>query len=395
MTSRPTLVLLATLGLASGAALSQQPSPTPAPNSAAPAPAASAPAAPAAAPAAKKPASGPVQIKVGDDIVFRFGTLLQAQADWQERPAGGYAQNLFLRRARLIVAGQVAKNVSFFFQTDSPRLGQVNAAGTKVISTGLIVQDAVFEWRVAKAFNLWAGLIYVPTSREALKSSSSEFMLDLSAYAYVATTALTGVGGRDTGFMARGYFLDDRLEYRAGAFQGLRDAASRNPFRFVGRVQYNFFDREVYNLPAYVASNFGTKKILAVGVGYDTQKDYEGVTADVFADIPVPFGSVVGIATYQRLDGGTFLPTALQEQDTFSADAGLYFKGSKVGPWARYEQRSYAEPNGSRDEKRFVAGLNYYVSGNNLNLKAGWGRVSPKTGNDTDQFTIQLQAGFY
>jgi hypothetical protein len=41
--------------------------------------------------------------------------------------------------------------------------------------------------------------------------------------------------GRDTGFQARGYFFGNRLEYRAGAFQGDRDARSHNPFRYVGR----------------------------------------------------------------------------------------------------------------------------------------------------------------
>ena len=39
-------------------------------------------------------------------------------------PRGGYGQNLFARRIRLLVGGQVAKNVTFFFETDSPNLGK-------------------------------------------------------------------------------------------------------------------------------------------------------------------------------------------------------------------------------------------------------------------------------
>ena len=68
-------------------------------------------------------------IKVNDDVNFKFGFLLQPQADWLQNPANdSYSQNLFLRRARLIVGGQVAKNVTFFFETDSPNLGKVVAA---------------------------------------------------------------------------------------------------------------------------------------------------------------------------------------------------------------------------------------------------------------------------
>lgn len=383
------VALLAGLGPAPLCAQAPTPEPTKAPASAEPA---------KPAEVKKEAPKGPTafQIKVGDNANIRFGIMLQPQADWTQEPvSGGYQQNLFLRRARLIVSGQVAKDVFFFLQTENSSLGKVSAAGTKVISSGFQILDAVAEWRIAKEFNVWAGLIYVPTSREALKSSSTEFMLDASAYAYTATGALAGTGGRDTGFLARGYLLEDRLEYRVGVFQGLRDSASRNPFRSVSRLQYNFLDKEVYNLPAYPGSNFGSKKILALGAACDFQKDYKGFAADLFADIPTSFGSVVGIALGQWWDGGVTLPT-LPKQNTFSVDLGAYFKGSKLGPWVRYEQRTYSDSaNASKDEKRYLVGLNYYVLGNNLNLKAGYGRVDPKVGNSTNQFTIQLQAYYF
>lgn len=341
----------------------------------------------------KAPLGGPVQIKVSDTVNFRFGLMLQPQADWTERAAGGTSQNLMLRRARFIVGGQVAKDVFFFFQTENSRLG----AGTPTGKTtgGFAVLDAVAEWRVAKEFNLWGGLIYVPSSREALKSSSSQFMMDTSTFAYTASTALGWSTGRDTGFLARGYFAKDRLEYRVGVFQGLRDAASRNAFRTVTRLQYNFLDTEVYNLPAYTSSNFGKKKILAVGAAYDAQKDYQGYTGDVFADLPTGFGSVVGTAAYHHLDGGTFV-TSLKEQNDFSIDAGLFFKGVKLGPWLRYEQRDVKNDDKASD-KRYQAGLNFYPypgSPNNLNLKVGYTYIVPKDGVKLSQFTVQLQ-GYY
>ena len=334
------------------------------------------------------------QIKVNENVNFRFGVLLQSQADFSQASAGGYAENVFVRRARFIIGGQVAKQVYFFFQTENSRLGLANAAGAKGLGSGFQTVDFDAEWRFSKPLNLWAGLIYLPTSREALKASGSEFMIDTNTYTYTATTALAGSLGRDTGIMARGYFLGDHLEYRAGLFQGLRNAASRNPLRTIARLQYDVFDTEVYNFPSYPGAYFGTKKILAFGAAYDGQKDYRGPTADVYADFPTLFGSALGTITYQRLDGGKFV-TALPKSNTLVVDGGVFFKGSKLGPWARYEKRNFAAPNSARNEKRALIGLNYYPFGNNFNIKTAFGRLSPAVGRKTNQFTVQMQAYFF
>jgi hypothetical protein len=349
------------------------------------------PSPPPAKPAAALP---PLQIKIGPDTSIRFGFLIQPQADFLGLTTGGYSKNLFIRRIRFIAGGQITKQVFFFFQTENARLGLAAANGTKTLGAGFQTIDAVAEWRLSKPFNLWGGLIYLPTSREALKGSSAEFMLDVSTYAYTATTALAGTGGRDTGLMARGYFLGDHLEYRVGGFQGLREAGSRNAMRKIARLQYNFFDTEVYNMPSYPGSYFGTKKILAIGGAYDAQRDYRGQTADLYADMPTGFGSALGTVTYQMLDGGKFV-TALPKSNIFVVDGGLFFKGSKLGPWARYEKRDFTGSNSSKSEKREYVGLNYYLMGNNFNIKAMVGRVTPAVGKETNQVTIQLQMSYY
>lgn len=351
-------------------------------------------AAPAPAPAKSAPAP-PIQIKVSDTVNFRFGVLLQPQADFSQGALKGTSENFLVRRVRFITSGQMAKSLFFFYQTENSRLGNSSATtGAKTLTTGFQTVDAVAEYRFSKPFNVWAGLIYLPTSREALKSSGSEFMLDVNTYAYTATTALAGTAGRDTGVMARGYFLGDHLEYRAGAFAGLRDTASRQTFRKIARVQYNFFDTEVYNLPSYAGTNYGTKKILAVGAAYDGQKSYRGTTADVYVDFPTSFGSALGTATYMMLDGKSFV-TALPKSNIFVVDGGIFLKTSKIGPWLRYEQREFAAPNKSRSEKRYLAGLNYCPLGNSFNIKALFGQFKPETGKNQNQFTLQLQFFIY
>jgi hypothetical protein len=291
----------------------------------------------------------------------------------------------------VLIGGNVTKNVFFFFDTENSRLGAMGAAGQKV-TTGFSILDAAAEWRPKKVFNLSGGMIRVPTSRDALESAATEFTIDFNSYAFTATGALAGTAGRDTGVQARGYFLDDRLEYRAALVSGIREAGNRNGFRKAGRLQYNFFDKEVYSFPSYSGSNFGAKKILAVGAAYDSQVGYSGYTADVFTDIPVSFGSVVGTVIYQNLDGGSHV-AALPESQIVTADAGLFFKNLKTGTWARYEQREFSALG--EEESRILFGVNYYPFGNNFNVKVGVGRVTPRTGREMNQFTVQLQAYYF
>ena len=334
-------------------------------------------------------------IRAGDGALIRFGILFQPQADWSQDPVSGkYAQNLVLRRAQVLMVGQIQSTVCFVFQLADSRLGY-SSGGNKIISSGLQMIDAAAGWRITKEFNLWAGLIPVPTGREALKREASEFPLDFSAYAFSATTALAGTAGRDTGFLARGYLAGDRLEYRAGAFQGLRDANSRNAFRYVGRLQYEFFDTEVYgDVSRYPGSYLGAKRVLAAGLAGDIQQKYLGYTADVFADIPTSFGSVVGTTTYQHLDGGKTLTAMLPKSDSFQIEFGVYVKALKAGPWARFEKKSYADPTQS-NEHRTAAGLSYFVRGNTVNVKAGYSRVERRSGRGTNEFTFQLQGSYY
>src|SRR5664279_1251303 len=88
-------------------------------------------------------------IKVNDTVNFKLGILLQGWADWngQSNAVGetaGFQQNLFLRRARFFVGGQVAKDVTFFFMTDNPNLGKSTqtltsgTTGVKAPGTGFI-----------------------------------------------------------------------------------------------------------------------------------------------------------------------------------------------------------------------------------------------------------------
>lgn len=367
------------------------------------------------------PAAAQALVKVNDNVNFKLGILMQPQMDFQEVPnatnngSGGYQQNLLIRRLRLLMGGQVAKNVFFFVETENSNLGKSTQAvgstsGVKNPGSGFNLLDAVGEWRIAKEFNIQVGAIRSPISREGLKSSPTQFMLDLSAYTFLTSSPLQNNAGRDTGFMFRGYFFCDRLEYRSAIFGGFRQPGVKNSPRFVERLQYNFFDTEVYNFVSYAGSNLGAKKILALGAAYDTQGDYRYGSADLYLDFPIPVGSFESTIQYQYINGGTFI-TSLPEESTFQIEGGVYLKPAKIAPIVRYEQKTFSQTaNEYRNENRFAVGLNFYPfpkSPHNFNMKVWWQRVSVKcltaanpcpagaSNFATNQFTFQMQAYYF
>ena len=367
------------------------------------------------------PAHGQAIVKVNDNVNFKLGFLVQPQVDWTETinatgdGSNGFQQNLLIRRLRFLIGGQVAKDVFFFAETENLNLGKSTQAvgattGGKALGSGFSLLDAVGEWRIAKEFNIQFGEILVPVDRWIVTSSASTFMLDQSAYNLPSSTPLQNNAGRDTGFMFRGYFFCDRLEYRSLFLSGFRQPGVKNAPRFTERLQWNFFDTEVYNLPSYSGVNFGNKKILALGGAYDTEADYKFASADMYLDFPITVGSFESTIAYQYINGGKLLPS-LPEQNTFSVEAGVFIKKAKIAPIVRYEQKTFTPAINERsNESRFVAGLNYYPypkAENNFNVKIWWQRVSlkcqvatvpcPSPANNfpTNQVTVQMQAFYF
>src|SRR5260370_24026860 len=192
-------------------------------------------------------ATAQVIIKVHDNVFFRVGIQLQAWADEAQDPATkGYVQNLYIRRGRFLVTGQVAPNVTFFFQTDNPNVGKV----PKALGSGFLLQDFWAQWRLNDAFMLSGGEFLVPLSRLELTSTSSFLTLDISPTTTVFAGPTQTNATRDTGLQAKGYLADGRFEYRAAIFQVIRAGTppGRNAFRRSAYGQSNLFENE----PRYV-----------------------------------------------------------------------------------------------------------------------------------------------
>ena len=60
-------------------------------------------------------------------------------------------------------------------------------------------------------------------------------------------------------------------------------------------------------------------------------------------------------------------------------DAGYYFASAALQPFLRYESLSYSDAAfRSRDQSRWGAGFNWYVSNQNLKLSALYEQIRPR-----------------
>jgi hypothetical protein len=333
----------------------------------------------------------PAAAQASDDgASVRVGVLGQFWADTITDPSSDQNDNnLFVRRLRLIVGGNVDKHISFFVETDAPNLGRT--LNGKNITPSVIVQDAFATVTATNAFMIDGGLMFVPFSRNSLQSAATLLPIDYGAYTFTQSAATQSSTGRDTGFEVRGYVAGERVEYRLGAFQGARDPASHNGFRYAGRVQIDLLDPEVGFF--YTGTYLGKKRVLAVGAAFDKQEGYRAFDADAFVDLPFRVGAVTGQFDYNRFDGRQFFPT-IPRENTWLAEGGVLIAAIRTTPFAQWTNRDPTNTSAG-DEHRASIGAAYWLLAHNATIKAAWTRISPAASARQDEFTLQLQIFHY
>ncbi len=340
------------------------------------------------------PATAQIVVK-NEDVSFKFGIQGQLWGDWTQDSTGaqGYQQNYYLRRARIIFGGDIGKDISFFVETDDPKLGIT----PKNLASGFLLQDALLEWRPTNVFQVAGGLMIVPFTRNGLQSTLSYLTLDLSPISTVTNGVTQSSALRDVGFEAKGFFYHDHLLYRLGEYSGERDTNGHNAPRTVGYLQYDFLSPEKGYL--FSGTTLGKQKILAVDAGFDKQSSYSGQSANMAAALPVNKGDeVAGQFQYIRYDGGTKFPTIAKQND-FLLEAGYYVHQARVQPFLKYETQAYVDAaNASKDINRMGFGANYYIRGQNLKWTLQYLRAMPQNTTalkPANELTMQLQLMYW
>ena len=391
-----------------------------------------------------QPAQAGAKISVADDKFMSLGLFLQPQLHvfQTEETESDWGVDPYMRRMRILMAGQLSDKVRFFAETDNPNFGKNGD-----FSGNMFMQDAWVEWNVHQALQLDAGLLLVPFSHHTMQGAITLLTLD---YHGGVVKYPAGTVWRDVGVMARGELLNKKVEYRLCVTNGVEtqaleiDAAELdsdgNPTgttttaahpggainpndapRFTGRLTLNVFDSEAgpgaggfFYDGLYLKEVDGKltspKKALSIGAGIDFQpgvtmldsldesgavvggelSDYMAIAIDAFADIPIgedaskALNAQVDYYMWNYGDGAGTTANGLL------AEAG--FRIQRVEPVFSFEWLDYAAADDA-DYNALLGGINWWYRGHNMNLKAQVGASS--VGGGDYNLAMALQNQFY
>ncbi len=354
------------------------------------------------------PAPTPLRIEGPSGTSIRLGLLVQPQYQAVSNPVlGGYAENLYVRRTRIIVGGTLFDRIEYFMDTDYPNLFLANntapAGGENFVKNtpGLNIQDIFVTYRVlGDMLKVDAGYMLPPLAHNAVQGATTLYGWDYFGYTFQHGALLGSSGnpfGRDTGVQLRGLVLGGLLEYRVGMFQGLRhnrtgtEMEARNFFRVSARVQVNLLDPEPGFF--YAGTYLGAKRILSFGASFDFQDSYKYFAVDGFADLPAGPGLLTAQVNLAYWNGNGFIPLLLKET-ALMGEAGYTLSGLGLGPIVRVE-RLWGSGN-LADQTRFGGGVAYWPYGHNSNFKFFYTRIKNDGASEgVDQFNLQWQVYFF
>ncbi len=363
----------------------------------------------------------------------KFLLQVQAQAEQNATYTGqGWAGDFFVRRARILLFGNVTPFVNYFVETDEPDYGK---RGNNTHS--FFIQDAYITLHLYKnEVKLDTGMLLLPFSHNGRQAASSLLPVDYDISSVFGRYPVNGsVVGRVFGAELSGFVIDGHLNYIFLLSNGVNAQASKitstavlNPSdtkRFTGRLQYNVFDTDDVLGFFYAGTYLGAKRILSVGASYDEEPNsisddpanvnftkvgnYSAYDVDVFLDYPIAYPSIdSGVLTVQaaylrynydnlNYDDGT----------AFYAEAGYLFPW--VVGWGRLEPvikidnfASSQTPAGGTylNFTRYHFGVNYWLKEHQANIKAEYlvdsenGKIAGVNAQSQDIATVQFQILF-
>jgi len=236
-------------------------------------------------------------------------------------------------------------------------------------------------------------MILIPLGHNHNQSAATLLPVDYGPYSFTESAPTGARVGRDYGFQFRGYPLKQHLEYRLGVFQGVRGADNSNTFRVAGRAVWYPFAADTGFF--YGGTYQATRRVVAIGAGFDTQKEYHSYAADAFIEQPLNGGEqgFTAQVNWMRFDGGTFL-TTLPKQDTLLVEAAFHLMKGRVSPLVQYSRKNLDNPL-LADQSAWQAGVALWMAGHQRNVKITAGRQHVANQNDRTQVLVQLQIFYF
>lgn len=322
-------------------------------------------------------ASAGPQWDLGEEAWMKMSFLGQVHGSYTDTDMDPY--DVYLRRARIILAGQVTDGVKFFVETDNDN------AGKRGSSVSMDIQDAFIDLQILDSDH-WVevGLILLPFSFENRSSAASLLGLDYNSETVKFVNSFVW---RDYGAELHGAFCDQKVSYCVGAFDGYdQDGGAKNPeadVRLTGHVAVNLLGKAETGW-FYSQNRQGADPYVSVGAGYDWQdkatlvslpvpEDAAAVTAEADSEawvIDLQSGFGVG-------DSDVTINAAWYDWDNsaFNGSTAFVESGVRIDKTMLTAKVSVQDPEVGDSIEDYTAGLHYFMRGHNARtgIEYRWG----------------------
>lgn len=330
---------------------------------------------------------------VGEDGWMQLSFL--GQVHYAHEDNATVEDDIYLRRGRFILAGQIQDGVKFFAETDNDNAGK---SGTSVSTD---IQDIFMDIRLLQSDNWehWAkmGLILLPFSFENRASATSILGIDYNASCIKLANTFVW---RDYGAELHGNF-GDRVSYCAGVFDGYDSSTgNKNPdadLRLTGHMAVNLIGKAETGW-FYSQERLPKESYLSLGMGADMQ-DKATITIpeadEGSATTPAPIiddseawvadiqsGFVLGDGISLTVNGAYYdWDNVSFKGNTMSAETGLLV--GKTMLTGKIEQQ---DPDAGEKIEDYTAGVHYFMKGHNAR-----GGVEYRWGDSEDKVLAGIQ----
>jgi hypothetical protein len=300
--------------------------------------------------------------------------------------------DVFVRRSRILVNGDINQNFSYLAQIDNANFGK----GGNFTGRALL-QDAWIGWAPTgitgpNVVYIDAGILLIPISRHLLESTTNFITADVHTDTFRGISATTFPGLRDTGVQLRGWVLDKKIGFRGGVYEGVRQIGAPaagtpalNPNslpQFAGFVNFDIIGSEEGGW-LYGAYKWGKDPVVSIGGSYLYQSkalfnpltrnltDQQLGSVDAYLNYPMTEQAelVATFTAYFNRNGSNSQNTGLGLQGDIGYRYGF------IAPYFGYEYYSADTCDsrvtaaqcvviGQTDSRNVKAGLNFFFNKN-------------------------------
>jgi phosphate-selective porin OprO/OprP len=283
-------------------------------------------------------------------------------------------------------------------------------AGAQPSNAGALLEDANIAWdpQGMGKFRVVLGQYKVPFGRQQLTSSGNQQFVDRSLVSDEYER------GRDIGVSVQGAIWSNKLEYRAGVFNGNglnRPGNDNDKFQYNARLMWQPNGAAVLAQRAWVSGALyseadfesTTVPLYAVAVNFESNNFHRATTSD---DLKSTIVGVDGIYKFRGFSatGEYFVRQRRPEvAPKFDSNGGYLQAGMMLNQFrtweavARFGEREVSDLVANDDITEIRGGINYYYRRHSLKFQSDVGRVETgrgTTAGSRKDYELRLQAQF-